>query len=269
MEQAIAFRAAGGDAERREVQVAGLGQPARRPVSLGVLGQLPRERGVRPPARRDPVGQRLRPDGTAGRLPVQRRALGDADAAVDGSANAGVRELTAPAVDGGHLGEQARPDGLLERGQRIGQVRERRGVGEAAPGTEHGGGGNQVPCLPEQPASAVSTLASSDLGDGSSRSGADSAVHSDSRGTACRTSRTYCGTPPVCSSNRRAARGGTGPAPTRSASELISATPSPATSSLVPRSLMSRTSPGGREPNSSSRTASSVSSGVSGSRRSA
>ncbi len=61
LEQAIAFRAAGGDAERREVQVAGLGQPARRPVSLGVPGQLPRERGVGPPARRDPVGQRLRP----------------------------------------------------------------------------------------------------------------------------------------------------------------------------------------------------------------
>ena len=148
LEQAIAFRAAGGDAERREVQVAGLGQPARRPVSLGVPGQLPRERGVRPPARRDPVGQRLRAGCAAGRLPVQRRTLGDADAAVDGGANAGVRELTAPAVDGGRLGEQARPDGLVERGQRIGQVRERRGVGQAAPGTEHGGGGNQAPGRP-------------------------------------------------------------------------------------------------------------------------
>ena len=118
--------------------------------ALRLRAQMMRQREVLTQARLDALRRQIEPHFLFNSLNsvvslIREGRTGDADAAVDSGANAGVRELTAPAVDSGRLGEQARPDGLLERGQRIGQVRERRDVGQAAPGAEHCGGGYQVP----------------------------------------------------------------------------------------------------------------------------
>jgi hypothetical protein len=143
-----------------------LGQPAGRLVGPGLFGKVPGELAVRSRAGGDPVRERPRARSEADRLAVQRRALAHADPAVDGGVHACPREFAAPPVDGGRLGEQARPGGLLQRGQRVGQARQGRRVAEPARSAEDGGRGHQALALRAAAREHVRHASLQGLGDG-------------------------------------------------------------------------------------------------------
>ena len=115
-----------------------VGALLRRPV-----GQVGGQRGVGAGAARHPVRQARAAAGQPGRHSVQRGPAGHPDVTVDRGPDQRVREGDLPPSRRWRLAQQPLSDGLLQRGQRVGQPGQRRGVGQLAVAAEHRRGHHQ------------------------------------------------------------------------------------------------------------------------------